>query len=121
MHIRHLIAGLALLVGTAGCSSGSHTNAVEVHGTIQTVGGPAPGAPMGIAGARFKLVGNEQSVSVQADKHGRFGVQLAPGTYQVEITGHAPTADGRPLPARPGHIHVLSGSSAPVHLFVDIK
>ena len=121
MKTLRLMPVLAVAVAATGCAGSSHSTAVQVHGTIQTVGGPAPGAPRPIAGARFQLVGNGTTANVQANSAGRFGAALAPGVYHVEMTGHSPMADGRPLPARPGRIGVRQGSTAPVHLFVDIK
>jgi hypothetical protein len=81
MRILRTLAGIALLAaGLAGCSGGSHHSAVGVHGTIDTIGGMAPGAPRPIPGAQFRLLGDHTSVAVRADRRGRFGVALAPGT-----------------------------------------
>ena len=121
MRTRLLIPLLVLAAVVAGCNGSSQATDVQVHGTVQTVGGPAPGAPSPIAGARFRLVGNGTSVSVRADDAGRFAVALAPGSYRVDMSSHVPMADGQPLPARPRRIRVAGTPAAPVHLFVDIR
>lgn len=116
-----LLPLLAAAAAAGGCAGSSHPMAVPVHGDIQTIGGPAPGAPRPIAGARFRLVGNGATVSVKANASGRFGVALAPGTCRVQLTSHVPMSDGTPLPARPRQIHVDQAPTGPVHLVIDIK
>ncbi len=74
----------ALLV--AGCGNGSAVHTVRTHGTLVRVGGPAPGAPVPIRGAHVHLEGAAGSADVRTDRHGRFAVDVAPGTYTVTIT-----------------------------------
>jgi hypothetical protein len=88
---------------------------------IVTVGGPAPGAPAPIPGVELRLVGACGSVNVRADSRGRFTADLVPGSYQVTITGHGPTADGQPMQPRPDAIVVPQAGDHPVHLVVSIK
>jgi hypothetical protein len=77
---------VALLV--AGCGTGSAAHTVRTHGTLVQVGGPAPGAPVGIAGAQLTFQGNGASAAVRTDGHGRFTVDVAAGTYTVAVRSH---------------------------------
>ena len=38
---------------------------------------------------------------VQADSHGRFALDLSPGTYRITITGHAPMSGAAFMQPRP--------------------
>jgi len=61
------------------------------------------------------------TVNVRADRPGRFTADLAPGTYQVTITDHGPTADGLPMQPTPGAIVVPHAGGHPVRLVISIK
>jgi len=117
----------AVLVASAiatGClGGGPHADVATVHttGVIVTVGGPAPGAPAPIPGVELRLVGAGGSVNVRANRRGRFTAVLAPGTYQVTITGHGPTASGQPMQPTPDTIRVPHAPGHPLRLAVSIK
>jgi hypothetical protein len=78
----------ALLVAlvVAGCGNGSAVHPVRTHGTLVRVGGPAPGAPVAMPGVRVHFQGDGASADARTDRHGRFSVDVAPGTYTVSIT-----------------------------------
>ena len=94
--------------------------ATHVRGMIVTVGGPAPGAPKPISGARIRFLGSGESAVVVASKDGRFAFDMPPGRYRVEITGHAPMADGTFLAPIPNSVVVRRGGK-PLRLVVSIK
>ncbi len=75
---------VALLV--AGCGNGSAAQTVHTRGTLVRVGGPPPGGPVAMPGVRVHLQGDGGSADVRTDRHGRFAVDVAPGTYTVSIT-----------------------------------
>jgi hypothetical protein len=60
-------------------------------------------------------------VQVRADRRGRFNADLAPGGYQVTITGHGPTANGLPMRPTPDAILVPHAAGHPLRLVVSIK
>lgn len=60
-------------------------------------------------------------MNVRADSRGRFTADLVPGTYQVTITGHGPTANGQPMQPRPDAILVPHAGDHPVRRVVSIK
>lgn len=77
---------VALLVSGCGSGSGAATgNLVRTHGLLVRVGGPAPGGPVAMPGVRLHLLGGGGSADVRTDGHGRFAVDLAPGTYTVSL------------------------------------
>jgi hypothetical protein len=94
---------------------------VPTAGVIVTVGGPASGAPAPIPGVELRLVGAGGSVQVRADRRGRFNADLAPGSYQVTITGHGPTANGLPMQPTPDAMLVAHAAGHPVRLVVSVK
>jgi hypothetical protein len=108
---------VALLV--AGCGNGSAAQTVHTHGTLVRVGGPPPGGPMAIPGARLEIRGRGGSVRVRTDRHGRFTFDLPAGVYHVRALGHS-VLDNRFLQPVPREIHVRAGAP-PLHLYVDIK
>jgi hypothetical protein len=79
------------------------------------IGSPAP-----IPGVELRLVGAGGSVQVRADRRGRFNVDLAPGGYQIRITGHGPTANGLPMQPTPDAILVPHAAGHPLRLVVSI-
>ena len=122
-HARHacLAIMLPILLTASACLGGAHQATVHLSGNIVTVGGPPPGAPRPIAGARFRLVGNGRSLSLRADAHGRFATDVAPGRYRVVITGHAPRSDRGWLPATPAIWTIRPGSAPRLRLVVSIR
>jgi hypothetical protein len=123
MRARPTAISVVVALLATGCFGSSHGAGSRVHttGRILTVGGPAPGSPEPISGARFRLVGSHESVNVRADGDGRFAVDLAPGRYRVLITGHAPRADGGWLATTPSAVTVTSGTLQQPRLVVSIK
>jgi hypothetical protein len=108
---------VALVV--AGCGNSSATHAVRTHGTLMRVGGPAPGAPVAVTGVHLRFHGSGGSADVRTDRHGRFGVDIAPGTYRVTITRGGPQADGQPIPPVPHVVRIPHAGS--VRLVVNIR
>jgi hypothetical protein len=117
------ISALVILaLAVSACGGGSSTTAsglVRTRGVIVTEGGPPPGSPRPIA-AEFRVTGPGGSATGRADRHGRFALQLEPGTYRITITGHGPESDGRPMQPVPNVIHV-GRSGARVRLVVSIR
>jgi hypothetical protein len=113
---------LALVVSACGGGAGSSTTGdlVRTKGVIVTIGGPAPGSPRPIAGARFEVKGSGESAGVHADAHGRFAFDLVPGTYRITITGHAPMSGSAFIQPRHGTIVVRPGGR-PIRVVVDIR
>jgi hypothetical protein len=109
--------------GCLGSSSAGSSQPLRVHvtGVIFTVGGPAPGSPTPIPGAEFDLVGSTENVSVHAATDGRFAADLAPGTYRVVVTGHAPRWNGGWLPATPSTVRIRANTPKSIRLAVSIK
>lgn len=111
--------------GLTGCSidgasvGSSQAGLVQAHGEIVMVGGPAPGAPRPISGARIRFVGPGGSVTTQADDRGQFSFSAKPGRYTVHLIGHAPKVNGAFFTTRPAAIVVQSGEK-PVKLAVDL-
>jgi hypothetical protein len=110
----------------AGCSLDPESAAssqpgapVQAHGEIVMVGGPAPGAPRPIGGARIRFVGTDESVTTQADDRGRFSFSAKPGRYTVHLIGHAPKVNGAFFTTRPAVILVNPGAK-PINLAVDL-
>ena len=98
----------------SGCGSGSAAHLVRTRGTLDRVGGPAPGAPLGMNGIRVRFRGAGESVTIRTDRRGRFVFDAVPGTYTVSIrTGGLP-----PVPV-PRVIHVPH--AGPLRLIVSIK
>ena len=115
------VALLAIVVSAcAGGSSSTSDGLVRTRGVILTVGGPPPGAPRSISGAEFKVDGSGKGADVIADRHGRFAFDLAPGTYRITITGHAPMSGNAFIQPRHGTI-VVRPERPPVRLVVDIR
>jgi hypothetical protein len=56
-----------------------------VQGTLDRVGGPAPGSPTPVPGL-VTLTGASRSYQVAADANGSFSVRVAPGRYTVTAT-----------------------------------
>lgn len=111
---------LAVVVpACAGGSAGSTARVVHTHGTIVRVGGPAPGSPVPIAGARLEIRGRGGSTDVRTDRHGRFAFDLPSGTYRVTATGHTLLGNGSLQPF-PRVIHIRP-HARPLHLYVNIK
>jgi hypothetical protein len=100
---------------------GSPSSAVHATGTIVTVGGPPPGAQQPVPGAEFRLVGSKQSANVRADGNGRFSVDLAPGTYHVVVTGHAPRTDDHWDGTHPPDVTISPSPAKPLLLVFSIK
>jgi hypothetical protein len=116
-----VLAASAVASGCLGGASRADTATVPTAGVIVTVGGPASGAPAPIPGVELRLVGAGGSVQVRADRRGRFNADLAPGSYQVTITGHGPTANGLPMQPTPDAILVPHAAGHPLRLVVSIK
>jgi hypothetical protein len=117
-----LSALVLLALGVSACAGGAPTTAsglVRTRGVFVTVGGPPPGSPQPIA-ARFRVTGPGGSATGRADRHGRFALMLAPGTYRITITGRGPESDGRPIQPVPHVIHV-GPSGAHIRLVVSIR
>jgi len=121
---RCFLPGLtALVLVVCGCGGGSSATSgehVRTDGIIVTVGGPPPGSPRPIAGARFEVTGSGETADVRADSHGRFAFDVAPGTYRITITGHAPMSGAAFM--QPRHRTIVVRPSGPrIRLIVDIR
>jgi hypothetical protein len=116
-----LLAASAIAGGCLGSASHDDIATVPTTGVVVTVGGPGPGAPAPIPGVELRLVGAGGSVNLRADRHGRFTADVAPGTYLVTITGHGPTANGRPMQPTPTTIAAPHAGGDPVRLVVSVK
>jgi len=114
---RPAVVLVALLV--SGCGSGSAAHTVHVHGTLVRVGGPLPGGPVVLAGARLEIRGAGGSVRVRTDDHGRFAFDLPAGVYHVRALGRS-ILNNRFLQPVPREIRVRAGAR-PLRLYVDIK
>jgi hypothetical protein len=120
---RALAVVLLALVVSACASGGSAATTdglVRTRGVIVTIGGPPPGAPRPIAGARFKVDGNADGATVRADSHGRFAFDLTPGTYRITITGHAPMSGNAFMQPRHPTIDVPPRGGR-IRIIVDIR
>jgi hypothetical protein len=122
---RALAVVLLALVVSACASGGSAATTdglvlVRTRGVIVTIGGPPPGAPRPIAGARFKVDGNADGATVRANSHGRFAFDLTPGTYRITITGHAPMSGNAFMQPRHPTIVVPPGGGR-IRIIVDIR
>ena len=113
---------LALVVSACGSGGSAATTdgLVRTRGVIVTIGGPPPGAPRPIAGARFKVEGDADGATVRADSHGRFAFDLTPGTYRITITGHAPMSGDAFMQPRHPTIVVPPGGGR-IRIIVDIR
>jgi len=118
---RAALLALAVLAAGACGSGGAGTTAdvIRTHGTIVRVGGPAPGSPLPIPGARLEIRGRGGVVDVRSDRDGRFTFSLPAGTYRVRSVV-ASLLHNRFLQPVPRVIHVRP-HARPLHLFVDIK
>jgi hypothetical protein len=65
--------------------------------------------------------GSHATATVRAGSDGRFAVDLAPGTYRVVVTGHAPRSDGRWLPTTPSEVTVGPDVAGSIRIVVSIK
>jgi hypothetical protein len=87
-----------------------------VTGTLEEVGGPAPGAPRAVAGSvqieptptRFDAPG----VAIETDSRGRFRVDFPPGRYTV--AGRSPQYENRGFDCQGGTITVRRGETTTV-------
>jgi Carboxypeptidase regulatory-like domain len=113
------VVAVAAAAACGGGGGGSAAHLVRTHGTIVRVGGPMPGSPLPIAGARLEIRGRGGSTQVRSDRHGRFAFDLPPGTYRVTAIGHSllHNASLQPIPQV---IHVRA-HARPLRLYVDIK
>jgi hypothetical protein len=111
------LAGCSFDAGSVGSSQPG--GLVSAHGEIVMVGGPAPGAPRPISGARIRFVGTDGSVTTQADDHGQFSFSAKPGRYTVHLIGHAPKDNGTSFMTRPAVIVVKPGEKQ-LKLAVDL-
>lgn len=108
------------IVSRESVSKATLPRATQVRGMIVTVGGPAPGPPRPIPGARLRFRGLRESAVVVASKDGRFAFDVPPGRYRVEIIGHAPMANGTFISPIPDSVVVRRGGK-PLRLVVSIK
>jgi hypothetical protein len=117
-----MVVLLAFVVSGCGGGAASSTagDLVRTKGVIVTIGGPPPGSPRPIAGARFEVKGSSESAGVHADRHGGFAFDLVPGTYRITITGHAPMSGNAFIQPRHGTIVVRPGGR-PIRIVVDIR
>ena len=111
------LAGCSLVEGNGAASQPG--GAVQAHGQIVMIGGPAPGAPRPIGGARIRFTGPAGSVTTRADDHGRFSFSARPGRYSVRLVGHAPMVNGAFFDTNPRTIVVRPGGK-PLKLAVDL-
>jgi len=94
-----LAFGCVLLLALAGCGGGDDSKPSSntslpptgqptgiLQGTLQTVGGPAPGKPEPIAGTVTITGPNGSTTKAQVDGAGAFAIGLYPGRYQVRGT-----------------------------------
>jgi hypothetical protein len=87
-----LLAAL-LAPGCGGGAAPSGAGLVRTHGVLVRVGGPPPGAPVGLRGVVVRFRGARGSAVVHTGRHGRFAFDVAPGTYRVTITAGGPQTD----------------------------
>lgn len=80
-----MLIGLAVLTS---CSGHQTQNSGIMTGTIQIVGGPAPGTARGLPGIVTATNGAGRQYSVKAYADGRFRLSLPAGIYAV--TGKSP-------------------------------
>jgi hypothetical protein len=100
------LGALIVLVGTAGCASAAHGHrpapSTPVTGTFHLVGGPAPGIDRPLVGKITVYSGADahgtQVTVVPTDAHGRFAVELAPGTFF--FVGRSADVGGVPCTSR---------------------
>lgn len=111
---------VALLV--AGCGGGSTpptAGLVRADGVLVRVGGPPPGAPTALRDVVVRLRDADRSVVAHTDRHGRFSLEVEPGTYRVTITRGGPQTDSGSIQPFPRVIHVPH--SGRVRLVVSIR
>jgi hypothetical protein len=100
-----LLAAL-LVPGCGGGAAPPGAGLVRTHGVLVRVGGPSPGAPVGLRGVLVRFHGAGRSAVVHTGRHGRFTFDVAPGTYRVTITAGGPQADGGSIQPFPRLVHV---------------
>jgi hypothetical protein len=83
------------------------------------VGGPPPGAPVALKGVVVRFRGAGRSAVVHTDRHGRFALDVEPGTYRVTITRGGPQTDTGSIQPFPRVIRVPH--SGRVRLVVNIR
>jgi hypothetical protein len=119
-----LLCGLCgVLAGCSWTGSGAASgkgNEVRTEGVIVTVGGLAPGGPRPIANAQIRFVGTTETATARAGRNGQFAFEASPGSYKVQLVGHAPKVNGKFFKTTPATITVMQGRK-PVRLVVEIK
>ncbi len=77
---------LAALLVLAGCSGSVATGTIA--GTLERVGGPAPGRPVPLAGRVVAVASTGARFTGTVGKNGRFKLPVPPGSYH--LTGYSP-------------------------------
>lgn len=131
------LAALTLLVATSvGCSSAARdtqnrTQALAtgtVTGTLQLVGGPAPGAAQPVPGVVYAFTSGDltgqASASTPASSNGRFNLSLRPGTYFLAAT--SPRFSIEPAPTAPpcraeAAVRVTTGTTVDADVLCQLK
>ena len=119
---RSLTAAVVVALLVAGCGGGSTpptAGLVHTDGVLVRVGGPPPGAPMALGDVVVRFRGADRSAVAETDRHGRFSVDVEPGTYRVTITRGGPQMGTGPIQPFPRVIHVPHGGR--LRLVVNIR
>jgi hypothetical protein len=84
-----VLALVALALSGCGGIPGYRQN---VRGTLERVGGPAPGAPYPLPGTITARATTGETFTATAGRQGHFKLSLPPGSYRV--TGRSPLMQG---------------------------
>ncbi len=112
---------LGLTACAGGVTSGLTTSTTAtglVKGTLETVGGPAPGTPNPVNGTITLTNARGARRTTPAGSDGRFSVHVAPGTYRVSGTSPKVTDNSNPetcLAAAPVEVSVGKVATADVY------
>jgi hypothetical protein len=120
---RRLAPVVLVLLAVSGCGGHVASNGMvsggppQVHGRLEGVGGPAPGAPRAWPGTVTLTADDGNATTVHTDADGRFHVAATSGPGHYTLTGHSPLYGDGDYLCRALHPLVVR-VGAPVHLDV---
>ena len=102
-----------------GVSGGAAERPSEILGTLEMVGGPAPGLPRPVRGTVTATASSGNRCDVKVGDDGRFDLDLAPGVYR--LTGRSPRFGGGRYPCAADGKVALAGPLIVANVICSVR